>query len=37
VLRELKNVPQTMVKALFASMPERVARVLQEKGGKTKY
>jgi transposase-like protein len=37
VLRELKNVPLAMVKRLYASMPKRVACVLEEKGGKTKY
>jgi hypothetical protein len=37
VLMELKSVPKDVVKSLYGSMSKRVAAVLLEKGGKTKY
>ena len=37
VLLELKNVPKDVVKSLYGSMSKRIASVLLENGGKTKY
>lgn len=37
VLEELKNVPKDVVRSLYGSMSKRIAAVVLEKGGKTKY
>lgn len=37
VLNTLKNIPQSFITNLYASMPRRISKVLEEEGGKISY